>query len=209
MKNKICLILDIDGTLWDTRQIIARGWNKGIAEDGRSRVRVDADGLRKLLGKTIAHIAQELLVDVPAEDRQEIMENCLRWEHLELEADPCRVTYPGLAEGLRALAENHRLFIVSNCENGYVDLFLEKTGLREFITDAEWYGRTLACKGESIRILMERNEIQKTVYVGDTQGDLEAARQAGIPFVWAAYGFGQPEEYDWKIECFRELEQLF
>ena len=39
---------------------------------------------------------------------------------------------------------------------------------------------------------MERNRITSAAYVGDTQGDLEAARLAGIPFVWAAYGFGNP-----------------
>ena len=209
MPNKTSLILDIDGTLWDTREIIARGWERGIREDGRSRVRVTPEKLCGLLGKTIANIAQELFVDVAPEVRGEIMERCLYWEHQALVEDPCRVTFPGVIEGIRALAKAHGVYIVSNCEDGYVELFREKTGLTEEIRDAEWFGRTLAPKGESIRILMERNGIQRAVYVGDTQGDLEAARYAGIPFVWASYGFGQPEAWDYKIRGFRELETLF
>lgn len=209
MRRDVSLILDIDGTLWDTRKIIVRGWNKGLRADGRSRAQVTEEGLKNLLGKTIANIAQELVTDVPARQRDEVMACCLEWEHRELMADPCRVTFPGVLEGIPALAQNHKVYIVSNCENGYVELFLEKTGLGAYISDAEWYGRTLACKGESIRRLMERNGIQKAVYVGDTQGDLEAARMAGIPFVWAGYGFGQPREWDWKIERFRDLEALF
>lgn len=50
-----------------------------------------------------------------------------------------------------------------------------------------------------MRLLMERNGIAEAAYVGDTQGDLEAARLAGIPFVWAAYGFGKPEAWEVRI----------
>ena len=32
---------------------------------------------------------------------------------------------------------------------------------------------------------------------------------AGIPFVWAAYGFGRPEAWDARVETFSQLEQLF
>ena len=56
---------------------------------------------------------------------------------------------------------------------------------------------------------MERNGFKDVVYVGDTQGDLEACEVAGIPFVYCAYGFGQPERYDYKIEKFSELLELF
>ena len=55
---------------------------------------------------------------------------------------------------------------------------------------------------------MEKYGISSAVYVGDTQGDMEASYQAGLPFVWAAYGFGQPENYDWKIEKPEELVAL-
>lgn len=208
MEEKRSLILDIDGTLWDTRPLLARAWNEAVEEDGRSAARVTVESLRGLLGKTLTAIGRELFSDVPVEEADEIMERCLLAEHRTLEADPCQVTYPGVTQTIRAMAKERKLFIVSNCETGYVQLFLEKTGLAEEISDAEWFGRTGAPKGESIRLLMERNGLENALYVGDTQGDLEATRYAGIPFVWASYGFGSPETWDYKIDGFGELQKL-
>ncbi|WP_342728978.1 hypothetical protein [Virgibacillus subterraneus] len=47
------------------------------------------------------------------------------------------------------------------------------------------------------------------LYVGDTEGDLEAARFAEIPFIYAKYGFGQVSQYDKAIESFEELLCIF
>jgi phosphoglycolate phosphatase len=55
---------------------------------------------------------------------------------------------------------------------------------------------------------MEKYDIQNAAYVGDTQGDYEATVQAGIPFIFAAYGFGNPERWDTKIEKFEDLLTL-
>jgi len=56
---------------------------------------------------------------------------------------------------------------------------------------------------------MERNKLLKPVYVGDTEGDLKASRYAGIPFVYAKYGFGNVSEYDQVIKKFDDLLNLF
>ena len=59
-----------------------------------------------------------------------------------------------------------------------------------------------------IRLILERNGLKNPVYVGDTQGDYEACKKADVPFIWAAYGFGRPEDekYFAKIEKFCQLE---
>lgn len=36
------LILDIDGTLWDSRDLVARGYNLQLAQEGLERYFVDA-----------------------------------------------------------------------------------------------------------------------------------------------------------------------
>ncbi len=66
-------------------------------------------------------------------------------------------------------------------------------------------GRTGMDKGKSIKLLMERNGVQNAVYVGDTEGDENAARYAGIPFIWASYGFGKAKSPDKVIGSIREL----
>ena len=56
-----------------------------------------------------------------------------------------------------------------------------------------------------MRLLADRNGFCSPIYVGDTQGDLEASREAGIPFWWASYGFGKPEAYDRKLDRFADM----
>ena len=60
-------------------------------------------------------------------------------------------------------------------------------------------------KGENIRLVIQRNAIDRAVYVGDTQGDLDAADFAGIPFIRAAYGFGQVNRPVPEIPCLPDL----
>lgn len=49
------------------------------------------------------------------------------------------------------------------------------------------------------------------MYVGDTEGDLKAARYARIPFIYAKYGFGQVSQYQYDkvIESFKDLLSIF
>ena len=56
---------------------------------------------------------------------------------------------------------------------------------------------------------MKRNNLRHAVYVGDTAGDERSARAAGLPFIFAAYGFGQAAAPDAVIGCLRDLEELF
>ncbi len=68
-------------------------------------------------------------------------------------------------------------------------------------------GRTGMVKGPNIRLLMERHGIQTAIYVGDTTGDEQASRLAGIPFVWASYGFGRADAPDAVIDSLPVLPQ--
>ena len=55
---------------------------------------------------------------------------------------------------------------------------------------------------------MQTYAITSAVYIGDTQGDMEATYAAGLPFVWADYGFGTPERYDFRISKLSDLLEL-
>ena len=82
---------------------------------------------------------------------------------------------------------------------------MEKLGIAQLIEGHLCFGDTGTSKGITIRRLMERHGIASAVYVGDTQGDYEATLEAGIPFIWAAYGFGTPAGCHAKINSFSEL----
>jgi phosphoglycolate phosphatase len=136
------------------------------------------------------------------------MDLCCIYEHEALVRDECRICFPGVIETIRTLSKRLPVFIVSNCQSGYIELFLEKTGLGDCVTDIECYGNTGKSKGENIRLLADRNHLTHPVYLGDTQGDSEASKEAGVPFIFAAYGFGAPEQFDASIARFEELPGL-
>ena len=109
---------------------------------------------------------------------------------------------------LKELAGRFPLYIVSNCQKGYIESFLDGNGTRHLFQDWECPGVTGLSKGENISLIIGRNGLRRPAYVGDTQGDADGARQAGIPFIYAAYGFGSVDGYDEKIDSIGDLITL-
>ena len=202
------LILDIDGTLWDSRALVAEGWNERRRQEGYGHLGVTAEGLTALFGKTQKELAEAMFASLPEEERMPLMERCMDREQRYLVENPCQVGYPGVAETLEELAKTHRLFIVSNCEKGYPEICMEKLGITHLFSGHLCFGDTRTCKGETIRKLMADHNIASACYIGDTQGDADAAALAGIPFVYCTYGFGQVREYWKSINSFAELKTI-
>ncbi|SIT71961.1 HAD family hydrolase [Edaphobacillus lindanitolerans] len=201
------IIFDLDGTLWDSRKAVAESWTKVISETPGVEGRVTEDDLTKTMGLLLEEIGEILFEDMEKEKRAALMETCCVYEN-EWIGRVGGVLYPRLEEVLRELSERFRLFIVSNCQDGYIEAFYQAHGLGRFFEDYENPGRTGLPKGENIRLVIERNGLKAPVYVGDTEGDRKAARQAGIPFIWASYGFGDPQEWDEKIGRIGELPEM-
>lgn len=207
--NVEALIFDIDGTLWDSRALVAEGYNLQLRAEGYGELCVSAETLRPLFGKVMTEIADAILAAVPPPERYALMARCMETENRYLAENPCKVGYDGVPGTLAALSRGCRLFIVSNSQCGYPELCIGKLGLAPYISGHLCFGDTGTGKGATVRTLMARYAIRSAAYVGDTQGDLAAAREAGIPFVFAAYGFGTAEGYDAKIDRFPDLLNLF
>ena len=199
------LIFDIDGTLWDSRALVAEGYNIQLAAEGLSHLAVSAEGFRSLFGKVMTEIADAIFPSIPAPERYELMQRCMDTENRYLLENECRIGYPGVRETLETLSKSHRLFIVSNSQKGYPELCMEKLGLSDFISGHLCFGDTGTSKGQTIRTLMKQYRIESCAYIGDTQMDYEATLEAGVPFIWAAYGFGTPTGFDRKIDAITDL----
>ena len=202
------LIFDIDGTLWDSRALVAEGYNIQLKEEGLDHLCVTAEDLKPLFGKVMTEIADTILATIPEEKRYDLMERCMATENRYLEENPCRIGYPGVKETIAKLAEHYRLFIVSNSQCGYPELCMEKLGLTPYIQGHMCFGDTGTSKGKTIRTLMRKHNIENCAYIGDTQGDYEATVEADVPFVWCTYGFGTPDGYAEKIDRFEDLLNL-
>ena len=187
------LIFDIDGTLWDSRALVAEGYNIQLKKEGLDHLCVTAEDLKPLFGKVMTEIADVILASIDPKDRYDLMERCMETENNYLFENECKIGYPGVMETVEALSRQYRLFIVSNSQCGYPELCMDKLGLTPYIEGHMCFGDTGTSKGKTIRALMERHGIENAVYIGDTQGDYEATLEAGVPFIFAAYGFGDPE----------------
>lgn len=202
------LILDIDGTIWNTTGIVSVAWNKAIDISGYKVKKVNAQILQKEFGKTMNVIAQDLWPELSNSDRDILLSHCCTEEQIALRNNELDICYSGVIDSIKKISLALNVYIVSNCQNGYIELMLEKTGLSDYVKDFECYGRTGKGKAENILMLAARNSVKNPVYVGDTQGDCDACLQISVPFIWASYGFGTASTYIEKINSFPELQSV-
>lgn len=201
------IIFDVDGTIWDSRDTVAESWNVVMERYYPEKGAFPKEFLTGLFGKTMENIAAALFPELHGEERAQMAERCFSYENELLHEKPGMV-YDGVKETMALLAERFPLFIVSNCQCGYIEVCMKGAGITEFITDHLCYGDTLAPKSETMRRLIEKHGLKHPVYVGDTQGDADACLKAGVPMIFAAYGLGNVEKPLYSIDSIRQLPQL-
>lgn len=200
------LIFDLDGTLWDAAAASAYGWNIALAEMGLP-LRVTVDGIRSVSGNPFYRCVEILLPELhPASDA--LLEALDRSERAGIEAI-AGVLYEGVAEGIPRLAEAYRLFVVSNCPDWYLREFLRVGGLQEYLSGYDCHGLSGAGKPEMLAGMCVRYGLRRAAYVGDTQGDREAAEGAGMDFAFARYGFGAVDVPGLSFDSFGGLVEHF
>lgn len=199
------VIFDLDGTLWDACAAIADSWNEYLRQRTDLASVTEADS-RRMCGHTTEELGDGLFPQLPdAGMRRQLGEECCAYE-VEYLKKAGGFVYPGVKETLKKLSGQYRLYIVSNCQSGYIEDFLSWSQTRELFQDTEDYGTTRRPKAENIRLLAERNHLDAAVYVGDTLLDMKSAREAGLPFIHCRYGFGQVEGVPW-VEAFSQLPE--
>lgn len=183
------MIFDLDGTLWDTSKQVLPAWNSVLERYPELNKKITQSEMNSFFGKTIERIAEIMLPDVDEKKRLNVMEECCKEEQIYLNHHGGNL-YPNLEKTLQKLKEKYSLYIVSNCQDGYLQAFLDFHELNDYFADFEMSGRTGKNKCENIKEIIERNGLEKAIYVGDTDDDRKAAEGAEIPFVYADYGFG-------------------
>lgn len=202
------MIFDLDGTLWDCSAASAEAFNRTYEEFGIAR-RVTKEFVESISGKPTAECDEILLAGVPNGIRGDVSRRLNELELSAIRARASNALYPGVDEGLRTLRRNYELFVVSNCGERYLEIFLEHTSIGELFVDSECFGRTRKPKHENIRAVVERRHLQSPCYLGDTAGDEIAAAKAEVSFFHARYGFGRPTENPVSFGDFGELVNYF
>ena len=198
------IIFDMDGTLWDSAPQVVESWNLAMQQCGYEREPLTPEDMQRVMGKTMTDIAAILFPNAEGKAREELLEACCKVENDYLR-EHGGTLYPKLRETLEILKKDYHLYIVSNCQAGYIEAFLDYYKFHDLIEDIQCYGDNGRPKGDNIRILYERNELTDAVYVGDIQGDYDSSQAAQVKFIHASYGFGTVKEDVPRIQSFAEL----
>jgi phosphoglycolate phosphatase len=200
-------IIDLDGTMVDTLGDFAEALNRMLRD--LQLPAIAAERIEHMVGKGSEHLLRSVLQHVlvqanRAHDAIEIEAMYpLAWEryqhhYLAINGQFARV-YPGVREGLGALRHaGLRLACLTNKPTAFAQPLLRAKGLDGFF-DQVFGGDAFARKKPDPLPLLKtcealRTEPGRTLMVGDSSNDAQAARAAGCAVVLVTYGYnhGQP-----------------
>lgn len=187
------IIFDLDGTLWDSTEGVAAAWQSANEEYGHVKNDITPATIGGIAGMAYDAIYDHLFPELSVEQREEFKAKCAKKE-LEVLNSRGGILYPGLIEALTRLSAKYQLFIVSNCQSGYIEAFLDFYKLHDYFVGHQCYGTKSRPKADNIRDVVVDHGLKFPVYVGDTQGDYESSKKAGVPFIFVSYGFGEVKE---------------
>jgi len=198
------IIFDLDGTLWDAAETCAKGWNVALQECGLDGVTVTADDIRSVSGLPFHQCVSTLFSGQASLDIDKLSQVIDREEtrHIKLYGGDL---YSGVIDDIAELSGMLPLFLISNCQDWYLESFWELYKLRSYFGDSDCHGRSGISKAEMIANMCQKHGLQRPIYIGDTGSDHRASQAAGVAFGLADYGFGHTEGADQSFSSFDEL----
>jgi phosphoglycolate phosphatase len=201
------ILFDLDGTLWDTTEACAAGWNEVARRHSVPFRPIAPSDVRAVVGKPHEACIREVFAGVSEEHLRALIDETPE-EDNRMVARLGGVLFPNVKAVLAQLQAHCPLFIVSNCQAGYIETFLRYTGCAGMFQDFECWGRTRRSKAENLRAIIDRNGLKVPIFVGDTEGDAAAARACVVPFVHVTYGFGGCAAPDFRVSQLHELTSI-
>lgn len=201
------IIFDLDGTLWDTRTQISKAWNQILNKE--YNISINPKQITKLMGKTNNDFINIFFDKIDNIDTNSLLKRCQNNELLYLQKNGGKL-FPNAINTIKTLSKKYNLFIVSNCQAGYIETFLNYYNLNKYFKDFECFGNTNQEKSKNINLLTNRNDLYhcETCYVGDTYDDYKASKDNNIIFIHASYGFGICKSRKYCIKAINDLKVI-
>ena len=119
-----------------------------IADYGYERAPITKEDMYSVMGKTMDVLASIIFPNCTCRD--ELINVCYREENDYLTVHGGEL-YPDVEKTLDELSERYDLYIVSNCQRGYIESFFAYHGLGRYFKDTECYGNNELEKSENIK----------------------------------------------------------
>ncbi len=196
------VLLDLDGTLLDTAEDIAKALNRALAEMHFASLATAE--VRNMIGRgapgLITRAVARLGATVYAGGQAQLLERFdFHYDQLHRLKESHSLAYPGVAEGLRELHEmGLRLAVVTNKRRPMAVQLLHHLNLHPWI-DVVVGGDCCASRKpspEPMLLACQKLNVDpsEVLMVGDSTNDVMAARAAGIPVVCVPYGYNEGQD---------------
>lgn len=196
------VLLDLDGTLLDTAPDFETALNRLLGEE--SRPLLSSAQVKTMVSNGSAHLVAQAF-NIDANDHRF---DGLRARLLEL-YDGCLTDrtefYPGMRECLSWCADRHiQTAIVTNKPQRYAEKIMQQLQFEPGLMICPDQVPAPKPDPAGIRLACETLKVDpaRSLYVGDHERDMQAARSAGCIAVGAAWGYLAPDEdpADWPAD---------
>ncbi len=200
------IIFDLDGTLWNTLTACTNGWNDGLKSLGIPQS-ITTNDLKKVVGNPW-NICAEILFPDLIKKHTNLFKILDSFEQKAIKSKG-GIFYEGMIDAITKLSKNYRLFLISNCQEWYLNRFFKQSQIQKSFQDYDCFGISQKSKSEMIKNIIAKHSLKRPVYIGDTTGDQNAAKLAEIDFVHAAWGYGEVENKCLSFNSFADLTEHF
>ena len=211
------LLLDLDGTLVDTAADVMAALNTALQWHDRAPVTLAA--VQAMMGDGISGLVRKALAATGGLPAQAVLERaaaqCLQIYNTQATASS--VLFPGVKETLLKFRANHyQLAICTNKPEQPARHILTELGILSLLDDVVGGDTLGVCKPDPGHLLGALERLASpgatALMVGDSRNDVLAARSAGLPVIFANYGYNTlPVEQlapDYRIDCFAEIAEI-
>lgn len=206
MRKEASIIFDMDGTLIDSSAAMTHSVNYVRNTLGLSPID------KKYLEYHINQPDQHLPKIFYNTEEYDPAHRALFKEHYMHFSPSMIALYPDVKEMLHLLSQKAHLAIATNASDFFARHMLEKMGILEHFSAIMGANNVAEPKPSPLMVyrLMDElgSDVSKTVLVGDSIKDEGAAMNAGIPFIFAEWGYGTSQSANLRAHNVHELVGL-
>lgn len=194
--NPSSVIFDLDGTLCDTAPDILAAW---VGTARKLNVSPEESRKRYRIGPPLTELIEELAPGCSEEFKRRAVAAFAG--NYDNSGFPATQVYPGVKPWLDELERaGRKLFVATNKRKIPTMLILEKLDLMKYFRGVYALDSTVGAKNKSgmvARLLAEQKlDARNCAMVGDTAGDIRAAKANGMTAVGVSWGYGTRNELE-------------